>query len=139
MKDPAWKSRKGSPEPTTTNAMFWYRRKLEREFAEDKIKVAWYAGLLPDICEDHPASGGSSRQRMGNILFFSAKSSAMIWRLRCEAGMRAIHGNDLLFKVFPPIHKSLVFIGNYNILDGKKKKRRRNYLCIFTIITVQKV
>lgn len=76
------------------------------------------AGLLPDICEDHPASGGLHGRGWKHPLFLRKIVSNDL-EIKMEAGMRAIHEMLSLFKIFPPIHKSLVFIGNYNILDGK--------------------
>ena len=48
------------------------------------------AGLLPDICEDHLASGGL-HGRGWNILFFLRKIVSNDLEIKMEAGMRAIH------------------------------------------------
>ena len=43
------------------------------------------AGLLPDICEDHPTAED------GNILFFLRKIVSNDLEIKMEACMRAIH------------------------------------------------
>lgn len=48
------------------------------------------AGLLPDICEDHPASGVFTAED-GNILFFLRKIVSNDLEIKMEACMRAIH------------------------------------------------
>ena len=84
-----------------------------KRIAEDKIKVAWLQQGSCLIYAKTIQRQGVFTAEDGNILFF------LIWRLRWKPVCGLFTKCSLLFKIFPPIHKSLVFIGNYNILDGK--------------------
>lgn len=48
------------------------------------------AELLPDICEDHPASGGLHGRGWKHPLF-SPQNLSNDLEIKMEAGMRAIH------------------------------------------------